>query len=175
MLRKLKENERLIYAGDTAHRSPSGKLLPGIPQYIIVPVDEADPDCVIELRDNECLVLAATMDGHDNLQSARERFAALKAGKPPPPQSKTKPIDIYFKEITENINQATGLTRGQEKIFEKLAYDLTLELKASQAKHQKRYRLKKIYKSQCKGATVVSYLRAARMPSRVTQFPTALY
>ena len=54
---KLKENERLVYAGKTALISPSGKPLPAVPQYIVVPADEADPALVVELKENEALII----------------------------------------------------------------------------------------------------------------------
>lgn len=116
----LKENQRLVYAGETALRAPDGTPLPAVPQYMIVSVDEADPAFVAELQDNERLILAGTV--HNERISAEERFAALKAGQAQPPRAAG--IPLYIKEDAENINPKTRLSESEEKACEPLIGDL---------------------------------------------------
>ena len=100
----LKENERLVYAGKATLRAPNGEVLPAVPQYMIVSVHEADPAAVVDVQKNERIVLA----GHVlEKKRAEERFAAIKAGRTPPP--KEGGIPLYFLMDAENVNPKTGL------------------------------------------------------------------
>ena len=116
----LKDDERLVYAGQTALRAPNGALLPAVPQYRIVPAEEADPACVVDLKDDERLVMVGTI--HNDKKAAEERFAALKKGRECPPLAHG--IPLYVKERAENINPKTHLSAGEEQACEPLIKDL---------------------------------------------------
>jgi non-ribosomal peptide synthetase component F len=115
----LSPNERLVYAGRTALRAPDGKLLEGVPQYIILPVEKAAPASVVELQDGECLILAGTI--HNDREAAEERFAAAKDGHACPRADGTP---IYVKEAVENVNKKTGLSLAEEAACEPLIGEL---------------------------------------------------
>jgi hypothetical protein len=112
----LKENERLVYAGNTALRAPDGTPLNSVPQYMIVPEDEADPAAVKGIRENERLVPIGIVC--TNKKQAEERFAAIKAGRTPPPRESTK--TLYIKEDAAKINPKTGLSQAEEKAIDPL-------------------------------------------------------
>jgi len=116
----LKENERLVYAGTVALRAPNGEPLPAVARYMIVPVDEADPACVVELKDNERLVLGGQI--FTDRKRAEERFAALKAGREQPPREVGTPL--YFIENAANINPKTECTYESDKIIETMSKEL---------------------------------------------------
>ncbi len=101
----LAKNERLVYAGHTALRAPDGTPLPSVPQLKIVPAEEADPGLVTQLAENERLILA----GHvlTDRKRAEERFAALKAGRKPPPREKS--VALYV------VADKDGAERNEEK------------------------------------------------------------
>ncbi|GHU57792.1 hypothetical protein AGMMS49975_23840 [Clostridia bacterium] len=65
-----------------------------MPQYMIVPADNADPSAVVTLRENERLVMAGTV------------------------HSRKTPSDVktlYIKENAGNVSESTGLSRADEK------------------------------------------------------------
>ncbi|MCL2697025.1 MAG: hypothetical protein FWE74_02960 [Oscillospiraceae bacterium] len=113
----LKDNECLVYAGTIALRSPSGTPLPAVPQYMIVPADEADPAAIVELQKEKRLVLGGMI--YTDIEEARKRFAAgerklsTESGK-----------QLYFVEDAANINKKTGLSKGEEKAIEPLLSDI---------------------------------------------------
>lgn len=117
----LKKNEQLVYAGDIALRAPNGALLPAVPQYMIVSIDDADSAYVTALQDNERLILAGRV--FNGKKRAEERFAALKAGIDSPPLEVG--IPLYFKTDSANVNPKTGFTYEHHKALEALAEDLT--------------------------------------------------
>ncbi|GHV18528.1 hypothetical protein FACS18949_04660 [Clostridia bacterium] len=90
----LGKNERLVYVGETALRAPDGGLLPAVPQYMIVPADNADPSAVVTLQENERLVMAGTVHNRKT-----------------PSDVKT----LYIKENAENVNASTGLSKAEER------------------------------------------------------------
>ena len=102
---KLKENERLVYAGDAALRAPNGTPLPTVPQFVIATIDPNTPAHIAIVGDNERVVLAGRV--LYNKQSAEERFAAMKAGREIPPKEESAPI--YIITDAENIDKKTGL------------------------------------------------------------------
>ncbi len=114
---KLKKNERLVYAGETALRAPDGTPLPSVPQFVIVGVDEAAGG-VVELQKNERLILAGRV--FNQKKRAEERFAALKAGREQPPREVGTPL--YVIENVETLNQNE---REQESLNADIAKDIT--------------------------------------------------
>lgn len=120
---KLKKGERLVYAGDTALRAPNGKLLPSVPQFVIVSATEMPPNArVADLQKTERPVLVGRV--YNEKQSAEERFAALKAGREPPPE-KVDGVPLYVVEDAANINKKTGLTQDQEAIHTGIAKEIS--------------------------------------------------
>lgn len=117
----LKKNERLVYAGNTALRAPDGTPLSAVPQYMIVPVDEAEPANIVELGDNERLVYGGRV--FNNKRAAEERFAALKAGQTQSRRDIGTPL--YFIEDAANIDPKTGRTYESEKIIATMAKEFT--------------------------------------------------
>ena len=105
-----KENERVIFAGYTALRSHIGEPLPPVRQYMIVPETEVEGVETVQLKDDERLVQVGVV--LENRKNAEERFAALKAGRTPPP--KEKPKSLYIIEDAANISPESGLSRNEE-------------------------------------------------------------
>ncbi len=137
MIKLLNDNQRLVYAGETALRAPDGTPLPSVPQYMIVSADEADPTCVVELKENERLIVVGTI--HNGKKAAEERFAALKMGQVQTAKKDCTPL--YIKENANNINPKSRMSVGEEKACEPLIEDLVSvfasqmrELKASERK-----------------------------------------
>jgi hypothetical protein len=113
----INNDERLVYAGTVALRAPNGIPLPAVPQYMIIPANEADPSDFVELHTNERLVLCGMI--HTDIEKARERFAA---GESQLSTERGKPL--YFKELAENINKKSGLPKGGEKAIDLLIDDI---------------------------------------------------
>ena len=129
---RLKENERLVYAGTAPLRAPNGTPLPAVPQYMIVSIEEADPAAVVNLQKNDRIVLAGLIL-HEKKRS-EERFAAIKAGRVPPPEEGS--IPLYMLMDAENINPKTGLPWSVEKACAELSKDLA-DLYARQERKKK--------------------------------------
>ena len=102
---KLKKNERLVFAGNTAIRTPGGTPLPSVPQYIVVAFDEANPAAIAAVKNNERVVLIGRVM-HEK-PKAEERFAAAKEGRTLPPDEKTTPL--YILMDAKDVNPKTGV------------------------------------------------------------------
>ena len=126
------KDEQLVYAGTVALRAPNGDPLAAVPQYMIVPVDEANPNCMAELHNGERLIVAGSI--LSDRKSAEERFAALKAGQAQAPRADGVPI--YIKEKAESINPKTGLSKGEEKAIEPIIGEM-LDIFALQIRKRK--------------------------------------
>jgi hypothetical protein len=99
----LGKNERLVYAGNTALRAPDGRLLPAVPQYMIVPADDVDPASAVALQKDERLVMVGSV------------------------HSRTSPSDVkmlYIKEAAGNVNKSTGLSTAEENACNSIIPDL---------------------------------------------------
>ena len=138
MIGLLQPNERLVHAGQTALRAPDGTPLENVPQYMIVPADEADPASVVELKDSECLVVAGTV--HNARKAAEDRFAAAKVGHACPCADGTL---LYIKDAASYVDKRTGLSAGEEKACEALVGDMLAafaiyerRLRAQNKKHE---------------------------------------
>lgn len=118
---KLKNNERLVFAGNTELRAPNGELLPSVPQFVIRNAAEINPADATTLQRGEGLIIA----GHafNEKKKAEERFAALKAGREAPP--KENGIPLYVVEDLENLNPKTGLTEEQEYAYAALMGEIS--------------------------------------------------
>lgn len=134
----LKRNERLVYGGIATLRAPNGEPLPSVKQYMIVPADEADPTAVVELQKNERLVYGGR--AFKDRKRAEERFAALKAGREPPPREVGTPL--YFIEDAANINKKTGRTVEGDEIINALSRDFA-EILAMQKRKEKELKQQK--------------------------------
>lgn len=113
----LEKNERLVRAGMVELRAPNGALLPAVPQYMIVSVDEVDPATVVEAQENERILYGGRI--FNDKKRAEERFAALKAGREQPPREVGTPL--YFIENAANVDPKTGRTHESEKIIKTLS------------------------------------------------------
>ncbi len=128
MVRKLNKSERLVCAGyaplPAGGGMPPGTVPPGaVPHYMVVNADEADPASIVELNENERLVLAGTM--LDNVKLAKERYAAYKAGKEPPPREAG--ISLYFIVDKKDVDDKTGLTEDENYQINEIAKFFTGE------------------------------------------------
>ena len=117
---KLKTNERLIHAGSVSLCAPNGQPLPAVPQYMIVPVEEANPADITDIKGNEQIILAGKI--FNDKKTAEERFAAKKTGQKQVPMERGTPL--YILEDKSNVNPKTGLTHEEEKFNRALAKDL---------------------------------------------------
>ena len=95
---KPKKNECLEYAGGSMPRGQGGAALP----------------------ENTRPVLAGMV--FNDLQVARERFAAKKAGRPQPP--KESGIPLFALVGTEDVNPKTGFTHEEERAIREFAKDM---------------------------------------------------
>ena len=121
MITKLKKNERLIHAGYTALRAPAGTLLESVPQYMIVPADEADPAATVKLRKSEVLVIVGQVN--NDLSAAKERYAAALRGEKP-----KRVVDgktLYIKVEARDIDPETGLSSGERHAIHNMALAMT--------------------------------------------------
>jgi len=109
-----------VYAGEATLRTPSGTPLEGVPQYLIVAVDAADPPFSSEVTSSEAahtqepgsgeqLITIGTI--HCNRTNAEERFAAALAGQAAPQADGTP---LYIKEPTTSTEES-DLSKGEEK------------------------------------------------------------
>jgi hypothetical protein len=99
-MRKLKANERLVFAEESPYPAKDGSA---IPVFKIVPAAEADPARVYQLKENERLILA----GHvlSDRKRAEERFAALKAGREMPPREEGTPLYVVTDQEGFDLNE----------------------------------------------------------------------
>ena len=116
---RLRKNQRLVYAGEAMLRAPDGTAMHSIPQYMNVAADEADPDCITYLQNDECLVLAGVV--HNDRKAAKERFDALKAGTANPPKISGTPL--YIKVSETSISTKSQLSEEEEKACDFIVSD----------------------------------------------------
>ncbi len=89
----LKENQRLVCAGQMPLRAPGGEQLAAVPIYKIVSAKSTNADAQVELSPDEQLVFVGS---EESLSMARERYRALKAGEIP---LKSKATPLYIKVL----------------------------------------------------------------------------
>lgn len=117
MIRRLKQNERLAYAGEAVLRTAGGSPFDSIPQYIIV---SGSVDSVaIPLRKNEQLTMIGTL--HTGREAAEARFAAMLEGRAQP---QADGIPLYAKETVESADKTNGLSADERKICDSLVDEL---------------------------------------------------
>lgn len=115
----LKENQRLVCAGQMPLRAPDGTQLAAVPVFKIVPAEDA------ELSPNERLTLIGT---EESKAAAEERYNALMAGETPP---KSHATPLYIKDTADNADPETGLTEGEKRALNPLVADLLCEFSAA--------------------------------------------
>lgn len=103
----LKENQRLVCAGQMPLRAPDGTQLAAVPVFKIVPAEDVGTDSVAELSPNERLTLIGT---EQNKAAAEERYNALMAGETPP---KSHATPLYIKEPPTTQTPKQGLQRAK--------------------------------------------------------------
>ena len=111
----LKENQRLICAGQMPLRAPNGEVLSAVPVYKVAPADCPGSET---LKPNERLVFVGV---EESKATAEERYNALVAGENPPKSSATA---LYIKEPSDGSNGDSGLTEGEHRVLNPLIADL---------------------------------------------------
>lgn len=121
----LKENQRLVCAGQMPLRAPDGTQLAAVPVFKIVPAEDVGADSTSELLPNERLTLVGT---EQNKAAAEERYNALMAGETPP---KSHATPLYIKDTADSADPETGLTEGEKRALNPLVSDLLCEFSAA--------------------------------------------
>ena len=130
----LKENQRLVCAGQMPLRAPDGTQLAAVPVFKIVPAEDVSVDSVVELSPNERLTFIGT---EESKATAEERYNALMAGETPP---KSHATPLYIKDTADSADPETGLTEGEKQALNPLVTDM---LKAFSAAMREREALKR--------------------------------
>lgn len=135
----LKDNQRLICAGQMPLRAPDGKQLAAVPVFKIVSAEDVGADSAAELAPNERLVLVGTSESKE---TAEERYNALMTGGFAPKSCATP---LYIKDTADNADPETELTEGEKRALNPLIMDMMDEFSAAM-------REKEALKRQRKGA-----------------------
>lgn len=139
----LKENQRLICAGQMPLRAPDGKQLAAVPVYKIVSIEDMGADPAAELESNERLVLVGTVESKI---TAEERYNALMTGGLAPKSCATP---LYIKDTADGEEREAGLTEGEKQALNPLVADMMHEFSAAmQEKEGLKQRNKKSHKLQ---------------------------
>lgn len=133
----LKENQRLVCAGQMPLRAPDGTQLAAVPVFKIVSAEDVGADSTEELSPNERLTLVGT---EQSKATAEERYNALMAGEMP---SKSHATPLYIKDTADNADPEAGLTEGEKRALNPLVADLLCEFSAAM-------REKETLKRQCR-------------------------
>ncbi len=120
----LKENQRLVCAGQMPLRAPGGEQLAAVPVYKIVSAKSTNADAQVELSPDEQLVFVGS---EESLSMAKERYRALKAGEIP---LKSKATPLYIKSAACCTISETGLTDGEKRVLNPLIGDLLKKFEA---------------------------------------------
>lgn len=111
----LKENQRLVCAGQMPLRAPDGKQLAAVPVYKIAPADCPNAET---LKPGERLTFAGV---EESKETAEERYNALISGETPP---KSHATPLYIKDTADNAEPETGLTEGEKTVLNPLIAEL---------------------------------------------------
>ncbi len=121
----LKENQRLICAGQMPLRAPDGTQLASVPVYKIVSAEDVRADSAAELTPNERLVLVGTTESK---VTAEERYTSLMTGGFAP-ESEAEPL--YIKDFTDSTENETELTEGEKRVLNPLITDMMKSFSAA--------------------------------------------
>lgn len=121
----LKENQRLVCAGQMPLRAPDGTQLAAVPVFKIVPAEDVGADSVAELSPNERLTLIGT---EQSKTAAEERYNAIIAGETPP---KSHATPLYIKDTVNNADPETGLTEGEKRALNPIVMEMMNEFSAA--------------------------------------------
>lgn len=121
----LKENQRLICAGQMPLRAPDGKQLAAVPVYKIVSAEDVGAESAAELAPNERLVLVGTTESKI---TAEERYNALMTGGFAPKSCATP---LYIKDTADSTEPEAGLTEGEKRALNPLIMDMMNEFSAA--------------------------------------------
>lgn len=114
----LKENQRLVCAGQMPIRAPDGKQFAAVPVFKIVPAEDVGADSVAELSPNERLILVGT---EQSKAAAEERYNTLISGGNVP---KLHATPLYIKESANDKNADSGLSEGEKAVLNPLIAEL---------------------------------------------------
>lgn len=134
----LKENQRLVCAGQMALRAPDGTQLAAVPVFKIVSAEDVGADSVEELSPNERLTLIGT---EQSRKTAEERYNALMAGETPP---KSQATPLYIKDTADSTDPETGLTEGEKRTLNPLVADMLGEFSAAMREREALGRRRKV-------------------------------
>ena len=121
----LKENQRLICAGQMPLRAPDGKQLAAVPVYRVVSDEEAGAASTVELKPNERLVLVGTSE---NKAAAEERYNALMAGGF---VHESEAESLYIKDLADREENETELSEGEKRALNPLITDMMKSFSAA--------------------------------------------
>ncbi len=121
----LKENQRLVCAGQMPLRTPDGKQLASVPVFKIVSAEDVGADHAAELAPNERLVLVGTTESKE---TAEERYNALMTGGFAPKSCATP---LYIKDTANSAEPDTGLTESEKRALNPLVADMLKEFSAA--------------------------------------------
>ena len=133
----LKENQRLVCAGQMPLRAPDGKQLAAVPVFKIVSAEDVGADHAAELAPNERLVLVGTTESKE---TAEERYNALMTGGFAPKSCATP---LYIKDTADNAEPEAGLTEGEKRALNPLIMDMMNEFSAAMREKEALKRQKK--------------------------------
>lgn len=121
----LKENQRLICAGQMPLRAPDGKQLAAVPVYRVVTDEEAGAASAVELKPNERLVLVGTSESK---AAAEERYNALMTGEFVPD---SEAVPLYIKDFADSTENETELTEEEKRVLNPLITDMMKSFSAA--------------------------------------------
>lgn len=127
----LKENQRLVRAGQMPLRAPDGKQLAAVPVYKVVLADDVSEDSAAELKPNERLVLVGVTESK---AAAEERYKALITGEMPP---KSSAALLYIKDTVDSANLESELTEGEKRALNPLVAELGQMFAAAMREREK--------------------------------------
>ena len=107
----LKENQRLVRAGQMPLRAPDGKQLAAVPVYKVVLADDVSED-----------------------SAAEERYKALITGEMPP---KSSAALLYIKDTVDSANLESELTEGEKRALNPLVAELGQMFAAAMREREK--------------------------------------
>lgn len=132
----LKENQRLVCAGQMPLRAPDGTQLAAVPVFKIVSAEDVGADSEV-LLPNERLTLIGT---EQSKAAAEEHYNTLMAGETLP---KSNATPLYIKDTADSTDPETGLTEGEKRALSPLVTDMLCEFSAAMREQEAAERQRK--------------------------------
>lgn len=138
----LKENQRLVCAGQMPIRAPDGKQLAAVPVYKIAPADCPNAET---LKLGERLTFVGI---EESKETAEERYNALISGETPP---KPHATPLYIKESSNDSSGDSGLSEGEKAVLNPLIAELMGSFSAAMREREALERQRKAVQNEQKG------------------------